>query len=280
MKLGSRNYPPPSDLAEYIRHFHVFEAELPDGFVLEDVMLSENPFVRILLSGHWEVESGEGEWSSSHEPLLFGPNSFTQKVKVSGSIRVANFAVRPSAWRALFVEPATEYTDHVVPLNRVWHDIAEHLDDDLKAATTDEAILEALFVAIRTQLARVGRRKTDHAVQEFERIARLDSTVKIDEAARMVGLSVRQMERRCMAGFGLSPKAVLRRSRFLDMAEAMRGFRTPKEEELAQLRYFDQSHLNREFHRFSGMTPGKFRKAITPILTESLRLRVIGKSIL
>ena len=83
-----------------------------------------------------------------------------------------------------------------------------------------------------------------------------------------------------MRAYGLTPKAILRRSRFLDMAEAMRGFSTPAESQLAMLRYFDQSHLNREFRRFTGQTPGKFKKSVTPLFTAGLKLRVEGKTVL
>jgi len=151
--------------------------------------------------------------------------------------------------------------------------------DGLRAGMADEQMIEVMIAAIRAQLKAVGRMRTDEEMQQFEAMARLDSTIRIEAAAQRLGLSVRQMERRCMACYGLTPKAILRRSRFLDMAEAMRGFSTPGQRQLAELRYFDQSHLNREFHRFVGMTPGKFRKKVTPLLTMGLQLRVLGKDI-
>ena len=76
----------------------------------------------------------------------------------------------------------------------------------------------------------------------------------------------------------MTPKAVLRRSRFLDMAAAVRGMRQPDEEEQAALRFSDQSHLNREFRYFIDMTPGTFEKAQTPLLNAVLQLRVDGLS--
>ena len=57
------------------------------------------------------------------------------------------------------------------------------------------------------------------------------------------------------------------------MATAMRGFSSPSEEELAALRYFDQSHLTREFKRFAGMTPRAFERTTTPLFTAGLNLR-------
>ena len=129
------------------------------------------------------------------------------------------------------------------------------------------------------QLAHIGRHRVDPIVASFEAIARNDSTIKVEAAAQLLGLSPRQLERRCLAGFGLSPKAVLQRCRFLDMATAMRGFSNADEAELAALRFFDQSHLNREFRRYTGMTPGAFQRLRSPLFDASLQLRESGKAL-
>jgi AraC-like DNA-binding protein len=277
--LSSRNYPPPADLLPYIRHFYIIEANLPDSFEMEDMLLSENPFVRIILKGCWSAETSPGVWREMHGPLIFGSNSMPLPVRSKGPFTVASFAIRPSAWRALFRQPAVDFVDHVDYLQPCWAATSDMMADGLRAGMADEQMIEVMIAAIRAQLKAVGRMRTDEEMQQFEAMARLDSTIRIEAAAQRLGLSVRQMERRCMACYGLTPKAILRRSRFLDMAEAMRGFSTPGQRQLAELRYFDQSHLNREFHRFVGMTPGKFRKKVTPLLTMGLQLRVLGKDI-
>ncbi len=277
--LASRNYAPSADLLPFVRRFYVFEADLPDDFVIADALLAETAFIRILLTGDWQAEVTPKDWTSAGQILLFGGNSLPLNVQVTGPFRLAGFAVRPSAWRALFKQPATDFVNKMVPLQQAWGEIAESLLGSVQAAKSDEGMISAMEVAVRAQLKAIGRYRSDEKMALFEAIARSDSTVRMENAAQQLGLSVRQMERRCLAAYGLSPKAILRRSRFLDMAEAMRGFSSPGEEILATLRYFDQSHLNREFRRFTGMTPGKFAKATTPLFTAGLKLRVEGKGI-
>lgn len=277
--LESRNYPPPDDLKLHIRRFYVFQVPLPDDSLIEDSLLAENAFVRVLLKGEWQAETTPGHWHFPSPALLFGSNSAPLPVRVKGGFHIAGFAVRPSAWRTLFAQPASDYVNQMVPLANLWGDVADTMLARIQAAPDDETMVDAMVDAIRTQMKRIGRKRVDEKIQQFEAMARQDSTIKIEHAARDLGLSVRQMERRCMACYGLTPKSILRRSRFLDMAEAMRGFSTPGQKQLAELRYFDQSHLNREFHRFAGMTPGKFRKADTPMFTAGLHLRVLGKEI-
>lgn len=278
--LAVRNYPPPEDLAPYIRRFYVFDAALSADFSIEDSLLAENAFVRILLRGDWAAEVAPAKWEKFDDAILFGSNSQPLPVRVKGPFMVAAFAIRPSAWRALFSQSAEQFVNTAAPLSAAWGDLANEMKSAVVANKDDDsAMVAAMVEAIRAQLKRIGRNRTDEKMTEFEAIARLDSTMKIEAVARQLGMSPRQMERRVMACYGLTPKAILRRSRFLDVAEAMRGFSTPGQRQLAELRYFDQSHLNREFHRFAGMTPGKFRKSITPLFTEGLRLRVLGKEI-
>ncbi len=276
----SRNYPPSPELAPYILRHYVFEAELPDDFTLIDSLLSESAFVRVLLRGDWTAEIAPGYWASAGPVVLFGPNAFPLPVRVRGPFTVAGFAINPGGWRSLFQRPARDYTDQMLPLSAAWGRIADRLSMEISLKDEDAALVSAMERAIIAQLNVIGLREPDTQMAAFAVIARTDSTIRIDNAAARIGLSVRQLERRCLATFGLSPKAVLRRSRFLDMATAMRGFSSPSDEELAALRYFDQSHLTREFKRFAGMTPRTFERTATPLLTAGLNLRAQAKAFL
>lgn len=271
--LLSRNYPPSPELAPYIARHYVFEAELPDDCTLTDRLLSETAFVRILIRGDWRAEIAPGYWAGAGPVVLFGPNEFPLPVRVRGPFTVAGFAIHPAGWRSLFDRSARDYADEMIPLAAAWGNVADRLWREIQTENGDAERVAAMERAIISQLDWIGLRQPDSQMAAFAAIARTDSTIRIDDAAAKVGLSVRQLERRCLATFGLSPKAVLRRSRFLDMATAMRGFSSPSEEELAALCYFDQSHLTREFKRFAGMTPRAFERAETPLFTAGLNLR-------
>lgn len=278
--LSSRNYAPASRLLPFLRRFYMFDADLPDGFELEDMLFADNSFVRVLLKGDWAYLDPEGNWTQLSGALVFGANSRTLRVRVKGPFSVASFAIRPSAWPALFNVPAPHVADRIVPLASLWDaELAATMEAEVMNADNDADQVIAMTHAMERQFDLAGRNQIDPIVASFEGIARNDSTIRVEEAARLLGLSARQLERRCLAGFGLSPKAVLQRCRFLDMASAMRGLSDTGESELAALRYFDQSHLNREFRRYTNMTPGAFQRTVTPLFTASLQLRVDGKTL-
>ncbi len=271
--LLSRTYHPSPEVAPYIRRFYVFQAQLPDAMVIEDFLLSETAFVRCLVEGDWSGEVAPGEWSRPSDTLLFGANAGPFKVRVKGSFNVVGFAIRPSAWRALFAKPHAEYVDRLLPLAEEWDDLASELQRGINAADNDEAKVAAMEAIILRRIEEHGHPQVDKQLAKFEVFARRDSMIRIDQAADEIGISIRQLERRCKDAFGLTPKGVLRRSKFLDMAAAMRGFGNASEKDLAELRYFDQSHLNREFRKFTRMTPGQFKNAVTPLQTAGLKLR-------
>lgn len=271
--LLSRTYRPSADLAPYIRRFYVFEAPLPDGAIIEDFLLSETAFVRCLLHGDWAAETGPGQWSTAGNVVFFGANSRPLRVRVKGGFAVTGFAVRPSGWHALFADAHQALSDRMLPLQQLWGDLADNMLAGVSQATNDDGQLAAMESALRERIALLHTPEADLQMARFEVIARTDSTIRVEDAAMEVGLSVRQFERRCMATFGLTPKAILRRSRFLDSATAFRGFSSPNERELDALRYFDQSHMNREFRRYTGMTPRTFANATTPLQTAGLKLR-------
>ena len=275
--LASRNYPPSDALAPYVKLHYVFSAELPEEYELIDKLLSENAMVRILFRGNWTAQNAEGNWYNVGPVPFFGPNGKPLVARVKGPFTVAGMSLRPSGWCSLFDESAREFTDSMLPTQALWGHLADQLWDRLGHCTgapeEDALVIGVMEDVLKQRLDRIGRHAPDAAMRQFEIIARNDSIMPVEEAAKLCGLSARQLERRCHMSFGLSPKAVLRRSRFLDMASAMRGFSSPTDGELAALRYFDDSHLNREFKHFAGMTPKQFREGSTPLLTAGLKLR-------
>jgi AraC-like DNA-binding protein len=271
--LLSRTYRPSADLASYVRRFYVFEAPLPAGAVIEDFLLAETAFVRCLLRGDWTAETGPGEWNTAGNVVFFGANSRPLRVRVKGGFAVTGFAIRPSGWNALFEKAHHHFTDRMLAFQELWGDLANEMFVGVASASDDDSQLRAMEEVIRKRIAALHKPASDAQMARFEVIARTDSTMLVEDAAAAVGLSVRQFERRCLASFGLTPKGVLQRSRFLDSATALRGFSSPSETELDALRYFDQSHMNREFRRYTGMTPRTFANAVTPLQTAGLKLR-------
>jgi AraC-like DNA-binding protein len=275
--LQSLNYAPSADLAPYVKQHFVFRAPLPEDFTLIDQLCSETAVIRVLLGGDWAAEFPPADWRYEGPGILFGANSKCFRVRVRGPFTVVGVALRPSGWHGLFDWKAQQFTDNMWSLRDLWGELSDRLYNDLcDAGDCNETMVAAIEAVVRDRLKAVNSYAFDPQMAAFENIAREDSTIRVADAAEQIGLSDRAMERRCCATFGLTPKAILRRSRFLDMAAVFRGISNPDAEERAALRFSDQSHLNREFRHFVNMTPGAFEKASTPLLNAVLKLREDG----
>ena len=121
-------------------------------------------------------------------------------------------------------------------------------------ATLDpaEAAARALDVAGRL----VTDALPDHEVARAAALLR-DPATRTEDVADDVGLSVRQLRRRCHAAAGYGPKTlqrVLRFQRFVRMLDAAAP--PPDLASAAALAgYADQAHLTRECAALSGLTP-------------------------
>lgn len=116
-----------------------------------------------------------------------------------------------------------------------------------------EPLLEARLSAARTDpLAEraVAMLYEKHATQSIERLA------------QECGIGRRQLERRVEAHFGESPVELRRLARFYAVARSLALRPTaPTLDAALQAGYYDQAHFVREFRRFAGTTPERFRRA-------------------
>lgn len=264
----SLNAAPADDLAGYVARYYVTIIDQPADALTEDFLLNETGMVRILVRGEWEAMSG-GVWQRWSGPLLLGAQRRALRVRARGPMAVAGFAIRPGGWFGLEPQPASDFVDRVTQIEGAWGaalaDAAADIDDHHGTIARMEA-------AVRSRVAELAT-PPNEAMARFEMMARADPLMSVGEAAAAVGRSQRQFDRDVRDHFGHLSKTVLRRGRFLDMAAVMRGLAVPATDTHAELRFYDQSHLNREFRLFIDMTPRAFERTPTPLLTPGLEVR-------
>ncbi|MBB5061177.1 AraC-like DNA-binding protein [Granulicella aggregans] len=84
----------------------------------------------------------------------------------------------------------------------------------------------------------------------------------VGDAARMIGISERQFERRSQQWAGVSPKALARVSRFQRAIAEYRSSRGSWLDIAHNVGYYDQMHMVRDFHDLGGGAPTQVVKAI------------------
>ena len=264
---------PSADLAPYIARIFVTIIDQPAEHTTTDFLLNDTPFIRLLPRGYWEGEVAPGVWRHYACPLLFGAQSKPLRIRVRGPMATLGCAIRPAGYLALFDQPASCHADALAPLSEIWSGPGEEIADAGALCDQPARAIAVIEDGLRRRLAARPHRQIDTRMDAFERIAWSDPAMPVGQIADRLHLSARQFQDRTLCHFGHPPKTVLSRSRFLNFAATVRGIVMPSQEELAALHYFDQSHVTREVRRFTGMTPVRFLRTSTPILTLGIEAR-------
>jgi AraC-like DNA-binding protein len=187
-------------------------------------------------------EQGAGSYAAGPDT---GPARSTSK---AGTV-IVGVRFRPPAGGGVLGLPLSEVRDQRVALADLLPAVAKRLPATLDPGEAAARMLDAtgLLVADGTP---------DPAVARAAVLLR-DPAALTEDVAGDVGLSVRQLRRRCHAAVGYGPKTlqrVLRFQRFVRMLDDPAG-QPDLAAAAARSGYADQAHLTRECNLLSGLPP-------------------------
>lgn len=167
--------------------------------------------------------------------------------------------LKPGGAAAFFPGDMSQFTDQVTPLHTILGPAAAaELHAALSAATDDAARFTALegFLLQRLTESRPG---LDLALAAVERIQAAGGNLTIAELSAELSVSHKHLIDVFAATVGLRPKQFARVIRFSTMLPDLLSGAQPDWAALAQKAgYHDQSHFNREFQLFAGLTPSQY----------------------
>jgi AraC-like DNA-binding protein len=260
--------PVPPELASTILLYWEVETTVPDP--IEDMMHPDWANIRFALGGDWghgatqetlaRVDdfatltgtTDRGYWARSH-----GGKGFCAMLY-------------PLAWPRLLGADASTYLNQIVPLSEILGDSANILAQNVRSAESFAARVAACNAFFLQRLERTGPHHRDAEILAiFMAISNPDCTSVEDLAAR-TGLPASRLARLSKRAFGLAPKMLLRRERFLRMLRTME-VRSHKEwQAFLDPQYVDQSHMIRDFKRFIGLPPSQYFALDRPMLESSI----------
>lgn len=258
------------DIAPWVARLFVTIVDQPPDHSLADGIFNDTSFVRALVRGDWVGETTAGPFRRSEGALLFGPHSRRMPIRVTGSFATFGLALQPGAHAALGTAWGEPALDSVADLRSSidWPATLARFDE-----RTPEEWLQWVEDRMRILIERVAAPLPDPLAAAFDQAAFADPGQPISDFAERTGVSVRSVARMTRRCFALTPKQVMRRARVLDMASQLLGFADRAEADELALRFYDQSHLIREFRKLMGITPGELVSAPRPILALSLESR-------
>lgn len=157
---------------------------------------------------------------------------------------------------ALLAPACAELTDRVVELGELWGPLARQLRERLGELSCPSQMLDVLEQTLLIQQRQPPRLRQ---VGWAARALTGDDPLSVAEVCREMGRSNKSLVAAFRQFVGISPKAVARQARLLRVLRALDGPRPLAEVALGN-GFCDQAHLNREFRRVCGMTPGEFMR--------------------
>jgi len=191
-------------------------------------------------------------WEQGRGAYVAGPDTGPVPTRMPAGSVMLGVRFRPTAGGPVLGVPLSELRDQRVDLTDVRPSDAVRLPGTLDVGT---AVVRVLDVAG----ALVADASPDPAASHAARLLR-DPRARVEDAAAAVGLSVRQLRRRCDAAVGYGPKTlhrILRFRRFVDRIDAgpVDGLAPDLAAIAAEAGYADQAHLTRECRELAGLTP-------------------------
>jgi AraC-like DNA-binding protein len=188
-------------------------------------------------------------WQADRPALVAGPDTAARLVGVSPGAAVVGARFHPGAGGSALGLPLSELRDTSTWLDELRPGLGDRLDPHLHPQAALRRLTE-----IVARLVAAG--PPDPAVRAAAR--QLDHPrTRVEGLADDLGLSERQLRRRCHAAVGYGPKTlqrVLRFRRFLAGLDA--GGAEPDLARLAlDAGYADQAHLTRDSTRLAGLAP-------------------------
>lgn len=268
----SYNRAPAPDLAPWVARLYGTVVDAPADHRLSCGVFNDSAVLRIQVRGDWVADTAAGVLRHDRSALFFGPHTRRMPITVTGAFASFGIALRPGACHVLKAPRLTECLDRILPAE-AFGIASDKLLDAVDADAHPEQTLAALESVLRAHIAGIAAREPDPITARFETLCFTDPSLPVRRFAEDCGLDLRKVERIVRRDFGLPPKQVMRRARALDMASHLRGVADMAEADELVLRYYDQSHLIREFVELFGMSPSQFVATPQPILTLALESR-------
>lgn len=221
---------------------------LPDGHA-EIIVHAGEPFAEV---------AADGSARTQGRLLFSGQLSRAVRLRPHGASRVVGARLRSHAAFAFCRVPQQHLTDRIVDLRDIHQRLARVLQDDVVGRETREGLVSAFDCALRRMAP--SSADTSATVWAVNLALKRQGLVRVDELARAVDLSPRQLERVFRDRVGLAPKQFLRVVRFQEVLGAIRQGSEPRRwaDVAVACGYYDQAHFIHDFKAFTGQSPGEW----------------------
>jgi AraC-like DNA-binding protein len=255
---------PEQALRPFVTSFVQKDAELGSIEVLEPVVARVGVTVEFKLAGQYQIRiCGSESRIPSNRISIVGPQTWRRVRKtLTGRIDSTTILFEPLGFHALFSMETSQLANISTPGQALLGNSMLELYERLGNLETFPERTALLNQYLLSRLK--GANEFDPAHRAIMRLTLSAHPATIGSVALQSGLSVRQLERKCLAYAGVTPKMLARLTRFNRAIQMSRRTRLSWTEIAQETYYHDQMHMIRDFHTFAGEAPTKISRQIAP----------------
>ncbi|MES2689897.1 MAG: helix-turn-helix domain-containing protein [Bacteroidota bacterium] len=251
-----KTYPAPAALKSYVRYFwscDSFDEQAPKVRIKSFA----DRFPRLVYQNLHEFDPLRNA-QGRDVPYCYVCGVDTQHTETSMGGRFSHFGVSfyPNAMHAFFKISANELVNETVEMN-LFSKTGIHIKLDNAASHYERIEILSRYLYDKLFYAN----KEESLIRGMMACDELNSETNLFALQKKYKISERQLERKFKSTVGVSPKKLQRIIRF---EEALNRLSSADYKQLGAiayaLNYSDQSHFNKDFKSFSGMTPLEFIK--------------------
>ncbi|MBY0054204.1 helix-turn-helix domain-containing protein [Brevibacillus agri] len=247
-KFSLQRYEPGGDVGYFVQHYWVVRWDLRGQAPYSQTILA-HPNVNLVF------EKGATG--------IFGVALSTSSHLLAGQGHVFGVKFKPGGFYPFWQKPVSQLYGTVTTLEEVFQVETAPLEAEMLAMPEDAQMVRRIEAFLGERLPE--RDPNVKRVSELVGLIQADRTVlKVEDASRLSGMSIRTMQRLFVRYVGVSPKSVIQRYRLHEAAQMIdQGAVSDWLDLSIALGYYDHSHFIRDFRAIVGVSPQEYRQTQT-----------------
>lgn len=234
---GARFFPPSRELESCVEHFWTQKVSSSPAGRSWRIIPDANPYlIFVMLHENSRIYT---------RCSLVGPRSRFGDTAMANRVLTMGVRLRPGTLSLLTRFPASDFTDHSVPVEDIFGVRGRSLLERLRESQSPSSVMRIISVFLSREWA--GRNCTKQLPHS--------QCARVAEMAAQSGLPTRTLHSRLMQHVGLSPKRVLRIERLHRALVSAQKRPAPWVQIAACSGFADQAHMIREFQDLLGESP-------------------------
>lgn len=220
---------------------------LPDGF--SDIMIN--------LGGPYTVSYNHNTAEKITGSVLFGQRTKTLRLDQPGDVSMIGIRLHPGKEFAFARKPASSFVDRTLELKELLGAVVNEFEEAAKSTTDDATKIKSTEALLLNYLTSCIDESGDTMDRFMQIIYKAKGVMTIAALLDQTGSTYKQCERLFKKHVGLTPKTYLRIVRFYHTFTQIRASEKVNWTDLLRkYNYYDQSHFIKDYHHFTGVSPG------------------------